>query len=179
MTGPGGRSNGSTVTVDLLRRCFLALAVVATAGTAVELALSRHWATAVQLIPWYAVGGLALGAVLLIARPRPFAVRAVRLLAVVVVLSALYGIYQHVLANYHAGPLDFRYESKWAAMSAGSRWWAAISESVGPSPTLAPAVMAQAAVCLLLATLGHPALASGTEASVQRTRSAAKASSSR
>ena len=168
-----------TVSVDLLRRCFLALAVTATAGTAVELALSRHWATATQLIPWYVVGGLALGAALLVTRPRPGAVRAVRLLAVLAVLATVYGVYEHVLANYHAGPLDFRYVSTWAAMSAGSRWWAAITESVGPSPTLAPAVMAQAAVCLLLATVGHPALTSGTAASVQRTRSRAKASSSR
>jgi len=167
-----------TVTVDFLRRCFLALAVAATVGTAVELALIRHWTSATQLIPWYALGGLALGAVLLVARPRPVAVRAVRVLAVIVTLTALFGIYEHVLANYNAAPLDFRYESKWAAMSAGSRWWAAISESVGPSPTLAPAVLAQAAVCLLLATLGHPALTSGTAASVQRTRSRAKASSS-
>jgi hypothetical protein len=177
VTGPGGRSaRTATVTVDFLRRCFLALAVTATVGTAVELALSRHWTSAIQLIPWYAVGGLAVGAVLLVARPRPRAVRAVRLLAVVVVATALFGIYEHVLANYHAAPLDFRYESKWASMSTGSRWWAAISEAVGPSPTLAPAVLAQAAVCLLLATVG---LVSGTAASDQRTRSAAKASSSR
>lgn len=177
VSGPGGRSRETvTVTVDFLRRCFLALAVTATAGTAIELALSRHWSTAIQLIPWYAVGGLAVGAVLLVARPRPLAVRAVRVLAVVVVLTSGLGIYEHVAANYHAAPLDFRYESKWATMSAGSRWWAAISESVGPSPTLAPAVLAQAAVCLLLATLG---LTSGTADSVQRTRSAAKASSSR
>jgi hypothetical protein len=167
-----------TVSVTLLRRCFLALAATATAGTAVELALSRHWTSAVQLIPWYAVGGLALGVVLLVARPRPVAVRAVRALALVVVLTAAFGIYEHVLANYHAGPLDFRDESRWAAMSAASRWWAAASESVGPSPTLAPAVLAQAAVCLLLATLGHPALTSGTAASDQRTRWRAKASSS-
>ena len=168
-----------TVSVDFLRRCFLALAVAGTAGTGVELALSRHWTSATQLIPWYAVGGLAAGAVLLVARPRPISVRAVRVLAVVVVLTAGFGIYEHVLANYHAAPLDFRYEVKWATMSAGSRWWAAASESVGPSPTLAPAVLAQAAICLLLATLGHPALASGTAASDQRTRSRAKASSRR
>ncbi|HJV08791.1 MAG TPA: hypothetical protein VJ653_03895 [Acidimicrobiales bacterium] len=168
-----------TVSVGLLRRCFLALAVVATAGTAVELALSRHWTSAIQLIPWYIVGGLAAGALLLMARPRPWAVRAVRVLAVVAVIGAAFGVYEHVLANYHAGPLDFRYESKWSTMSAGSRWWAAISESVGPSPTLAPAVLAQAAACLLFATLGHPALGSGTAANVQRTRSAAKASSNR
>jgi hypothetical protein len=179
VTGPGGRSHETvTVTVDLLRRCFLGLAVAATAGTAVELTLSRHWTSATQLIPWYALGGLAIGAVLLVARPQPASIRVVRVLAMIVTLTALLGIYEHVLANYNAAPLDLRYESKWAAMSAGSRWWAAMSESVGPSPTLAPAVLAQAAVCLLLATLGHPGLTSGTATSVQRTRSPAKASSS-
>jgi len=59
-----------------------------------------------------------------------------------------------------------------------SRLWAAASEAAGPSPTLAPGVMAQAAVYPLFATLGHPALTSGTAASIQRTRSRAKASSS-
>ena len=166
------------VSVALLRRCFLALAVTGIAGTAAELALSRHWTSAVQLIPWYALGALVVACVLLVTRPRRAAVIAVRVLAVAVVLSAGFGIYEHVLANYHAAPLDFRYTSRWPAMSTASRWWAAASESVGPSPTLAPGVMAQAAVCLLFATLGHPALPSGTAASVQRTRSRAKASSS-
>lgn len=178
MTGPGDPSEEDlTVTADFLRRCFLGLAVAATAGTAAELALTRHWTSATQLIPWFALGALAAGAALLVVRPRPGSVRVVRVLAVVVTLTALVGVYEHVLANYHAAPLDFRYESKWAAMSAGSRWWAAMSQSVGPSPTLAPAVLAQAACCLLLATLGHPATA-GTAASDQRTRSRAKASSS-
>ena len=157
-----------TVSVALLRRCFLALAVTGIAGTAAELALSRHWASAVQLIPWYALGVLVVASLLLVTRPRRASILAVRVLAVAVILSAGFGIYEHVLANYHAAPLDFRDTSRWAV----------VSGSVGPSPTLAPGAMAQAAVCLLFATLGHPALPSGTAASVQRTRSRAKASSS-
>jgi hypothetical protein len=167
-----------TVSVALLRRCFLALAVAGIVGTAVELALSRHWTSAVQLIPWYALGALAIAVVLLVVRPRRPAVLAVRVLAVVVILTAGLGVFEHVLANYHAAPLDFRYTSRWPTMSAASRWWAAANESVGPSPTLAPGVLAQAALCLLFATLGHPGLTSGTAASDQRTRSRAKASSS-
>jgi hypothetical protein len=160
----------AVVSVALLRRCFLALAAAGIAGTALELALSRHWTSAVQLIPWYALGALAFALGLLVVRPRRPAVLAVRVVAVAVVLTAAFGIFEHVLANYHAAPLDFRYTSKWPTMSASSRWWAAASESVGPSPTLAPGVLVQAAACLLFATLGHPALASGTAASVQRTR---------
>ena len=167
-----------TVSVALLRRCFLALTVTGIVGTAVELALSRHWTSAIQLIPWYALGTLTLAVVLLVARPGPRVVRAVQVLAVAVVLTSCLGIFEHVLANYDAAPLDFRYSSKWATMSTTSRWWAAANESVGPSPTLAPGALAQAAVCLLFATLGHPGLTSGTAASVHRTRSRAKASSS-
>jgi hypothetical protein len=167
-----------TVSVALLRRCFLALAVAGIVGTAVELALSRHWTSTVQLIPWFALGALAIAVALLVARPGRRAVLAVRVLAVLVILTAGLGVFEHVLANYHAAPLDFRYTSKWPTMSASSRWWAAASESVGPSPTLAPGVLAQAALCVLFATLGHPALPSGTAANVHRTRSRAKASSS-
>lgn len=100
--------------------------------------------------------------------------RVVRLLAMLVMVSAAVGAYEHILANYHAGPLDLRYTERWASMPATSRWWAAVSQSVGPSPTLAPAVLAQAAACLLFAMLG---LTSGTADNVQRTRSRAKASS--
>jgi hypothetical protein len=159
----------------LLRRCFAGLAAVGIVATAVELALSRHWTSAVQLIPWYALAALAAAFVLLVVRPGRRSLRIVRVLAVLVLLTAAFGIFEHVLANYHAGPLDFRYESRWPTMSAGSRWWAAFTESVGPSPTLAPGVLAQSALCLVFATLGHPALApaadgEGTAAELQRTR---------
>lgn len=162
------------VSVALLRRCFIGLAAGGVVGTAAELALSRHWNSAVQLIPWYALGGLVLALVLLVAWPGPRALRAARVLAVLVMVTAAFGVFEHVLANYDAGPLDFRYANRWATMSAASRWWAAATEAVGPSPTLAPAVLAQSAMCLLFATLG---LTSGTAANVQRTRSRAKASS--
>jgi len=161
----------------LLRRCFASLAAIGIVATAVELALSRHWNSAVQLIPWFALGLLAAALALLLVGPGRRSLRAVRLLAVIVLVTAGLGIFEHVLANYRAGPLDFRYESRWATMSAVSRWWAAATESVGPSPTLAPGVLAQAAACLMSATLRHPALrpagtpaATGSAAELQRTR---------
>ena len=146
-----------------LRRSFAALAAAGLVGTAVELALTRHWTSTVQMIPWAALAVTLVALILLVARPRPATLRVVRILAVLVVLTAGFGVFEHVLANYDAAPLDFRYTTRWATMSASSRWWAAASQSVGPSPTLAPGVLAQSAFCLLFATLGHPALA-GTPA---------------
>lgn len=87
------------------------------------------------------------------------------MLAVAVMVTAAFGIFEHALANYHAAPLDFRYTARWPTMSATSKWWAAATEAVGPSPTLAPGVLAQSALCLLFATVGHPALAGTTRRS--------------
>jgi len=37
-----------------------------------------------------------------------------------------------------------------------TRWWYAASKEVGPAPTLAPGLLGQTAVLLLLATVGGP-----------------------
>jgi hypothetical protein len=80
-----------------------------------------------------------------------------RAVALTVVVVAAFGIFEHVKANYDARPLDRRFSTRWQTMSEPSRWWAAASGGVGPSPALAPAVLAQAAACLALATAHHPA----------------------
>ncbi|MCZ7527608.1 MAG: hypothetical protein M5U14_15245 [Acidimicrobiia bacterium] len=149
---------GAPGTVRLLRRALVLLAALGLVGTAVELALLRHWGSATRVIPWVALAALAAGVVLLAVRPQRGTVLAVRALAVAGVLSALVGVYEHVAANHGAGPLDLRYADAWATMSALSRWWAALTNSVGPSPVVAPAVLAQVALCLLFATVHHPAL---------------------
>ena len=128
---------------------MLVVASLAVGGTAVELAMLRHWNGFVQLIPWLtlAVVTVAIG---LAAKGRT---RWARVLAVAVFAAALLGIWEHTLANYHAGPLDFRYATKWATMSDRTRWWTAFTESVGPSPTLAPLVLAWSSLCVWFATL--------------------------
>ena len=150
-----------------LRRGLLLLAGLGTAGTALELAAVRHWDSTVQLVPWAAVAVTAVAVGTMALRPSAGTVRVVRRVAVVLVLVAAFGTYEHVLSNYHVAPLDFAYASRWATMSAPSRWWAAASGAVGPSPALAPAVLAQSALCLWLACLRHPAApSSGKEANV-------------
>jgi hypothetical protein len=88
-------------------------------------------------------------------------VRAVRVLALAVAVCAAAGVYAHVAANYEAGPLDQRYTATWDALPLATRWWAALTMTLGPAPPIAPGVLAQAALGLLFATLRHPALGPG------------------
>jgi hypothetical protein len=146
-------------TPQLLRYAALALAAIACGGLAVELAATRHWDTTIRLIPWFAVGVVVAAIALVAFWPSRGRVWLARILALVVLASAVFGIYEHVAANYHAGPLDLRYYQTWGTMSEAERWWAAISKSVGPSPPFAPGALAQAALLVALATIRHPALA--------------------
>lgn len=93
------------------------------------------------------------------ARPTARSVRLARVVAVVVAVAGALGVVEHVVANYDAAPLDYRYGARWPSMSMASRWWAAATKTVGPAPPLTPAVLAWAALCLWFATLRHPALA--------------------
>lgn len=143
----------------LFRRILLGLGGLIVAGTAVELAMERHWGTAVRLIPWVALGVITVTLLLVALSPGPWAIKLARVLAVVVIGSAAFGTWEHIRANYDAAPLDYRYSEKWATMSETSKWWKAATKGVGPSPILASGVLAQAALCTLAATVRHPALA--------------------
>lgn len=137
----------------IVRRGLLALVLISIMGAALELAAERHWQTLEQLLPWGALALLTLAlAMLAIDRPQG-AVSTVRVLALAVLLVAAFGVYAHVSANYDAGLLDQRYADTWDALSPLTRWWYAVSKSVGAAPPLAPGMLAQSALLLLLATL--------------------------
>jgi hypothetical protein len=142
------------VTHASIRRIFFGLALLSIAGTAIELAMERHWGTTLRLVPWgalaFAVVALALAGV----RPSGGSIRLARALALVILGASLFGIYEHVRSNYNAGPLDYRYATKWDSMSEPARWLRAATKTVGPSPILAPGILAQAALFLVLATWG-------------------------
>jgi hypothetical protein len=151
-------SLSSDSATSLLRRGLLWLAALTTLGIALELAADRHWSQPIQLVAWGAVVASA-AAILLLARARsPGRVRLARVIATAVVLSAAAGIWTHVAANYEAAPLDYRYAESWESLSEATRWWLALSKTVGPSPPLAPGALAQAGLCVLVASLRHPAL---------------------
>lgn len=142
-----------------LRLALIGIAALSIAGTAAELATLRHWNGAVQLIPWLIAAVLAVLTALLAVRPAPAGIRVVRAGAVAAILASAFGVVRHVMANHETAPLDRVVGPRWDDMSALSQWWEAASGGVGPAPSLAAGVLAQAALCLLAATLRHPAAA--------------------
>jgi hypothetical protein len=140
------------------RWALIGLAFLAMGGTALDLAMERHWDGFIKLIPWISLGVLLVAALLVAIRPRPAGLWAARVLAVAVVGAAAFGVFEHTEENRTAGPLDYRYSATWSGLPATDQWWKALTKTVGPAPTLAPGVLMQAALCLVAATYKHPAL---------------------
>jgi hypothetical protein len=76
------------------------------------------------------------------------------MLAVLVLGAATYGVVDHVLVNYESGALDQRFSESWETLPAVQQWWLAVTKTVGPAPTLAPGVLGQSALLLVLASAG-------------------------
>ena len=140
-----------------LRRGLLWLAGLTCAGLAVELAVERHWTQPVQFVAWAALALVLVALALASRTPSRTRLRLARALAGLIMLSALWGVWEHIYANYDAGPLDREYGERWDTLADPTRWWLALSKAVGPSPPLAPGALGQAGFCVLLATLRHPA----------------------
>jgi len=159
-------------TAELLRKFVLWLAAASAAGTAVELAMLRHWRGLDQLIPWAMLGIASVAIALVMRRPTRGVLKAARIVGTVVALTALVGVYEHVAANYHDGARSRATAAAWATMSEPARWLAAVDGSAGQAPPVAPGVLAQVGVLLFFATVGHPARerAVGTGEPAARTR---------
>jgi hypothetical protein len=138
----------------MMRAGLVALALISVGATAFELASERHWNDLDQLIPWAALAVL-LAAIVAVLVPSRIALTTSRLLAAVVLAASLYGVLDHTLANYDAGELDGRYSAVWDDLPAAQQWWYAVTKTVGPAPTLAPGVLGQAALLVLLAGIGR------------------------
>ncbi|MFG1709538.1 hypothetical protein ACFLIM_40780 [Nonomuraea sp. M3C6] len=132
-----------------VRLGLLGLAAIGIVGAGLELAFERHWQTATQLIPWAALVLLGLAVALLALRDSPRTVTVVRALALVVLVASAYGVFMHVSVNHGAGASD----PSWDSLSALTQWWYALTKSVGNAPPLAPGMLAQSALLLLLTTL--------------------------
>jgi hypothetical protein len=139
----------------LVRRALVALTAVGILAAAFELYSERHWNGPEQLVPWVALGVLAVATALALL-PGRGTTSAVRVLTLLVLGASAYGVIEHVLVNDGSGALDQRFADTWDTLPALTRWWYAASGQVGPAPTLAPGVLGQTAVLLLLATVGGP-----------------------
>lgn len=145
-----------------LRVALLVLATIATAGTAAELLMLRHWGSFERVIPWVVLAVIAAAIAAVAFHPNRNRVRAAQVTASVALLAGVYGMYEHVVGNYDVAPLDASYGPKWGTMSELDKWWAAATGGVGPSPLLAPAALTMIGLCLLFATIAHPALRDGS-----------------
>ena len=85
-----------------------------------------------------------------------------RVLALVVLGASIYGVVEHVLVNLGSGALDQRFANSWDGLSLLQRLWLAATKIVGPAPPLAPGVLGQTALLLLLATVAARPAAVGT-----------------
>jgi hypothetical protein len=140
-----------------LRRGLLTLAGLTVVGLLVELAAERHWTQPIQFVAWAAVAVAALAIGLVLGTPSAGRLKLARWLAILVMVSAVFGIWEHVEENHDSGGLDRVYGDTWDSLPASTQWWLAVSKTVGPSPPLAPGALAQVGFCVLLATAGHPA----------------------
>ncbi|MEV0621675.1 hypothetical protein AB0I81_50675 [Nonomuraea sp. NPDC050404] len=132
-----------------LRLGILALVAIGIVGATLELAFERHWASPVQLIPWVALALLAVALVLLLLRDSGPVLTVVRALAAIVLLASVYGVYMHVSVNHGMGGMN----PDWDSLSPLTQWWQALTKSVGAAPPLAPGMLAQSALLLLLASV--------------------------
>ena len=132
-------------------RCFLlVLSGLLMAGTVGELIFIEHVKEPTQWIPFglCGLGMIGVGAVLV--RPRRPILLALRASMSVVVIGSAFGGYEHVTGN-----LAFHRE-----IHPNSTWWKTLRATLGgPSPLLAPGVLALAAVLAIAATYHHSALA--------------------
>jgi hypothetical protein len=146
----GARTDDARL-VSVYRRVLTLLGIGTVLGALAELAMLRHWQGPAQLVPWAVLAVLLAAAAAWSLRRSAGTARAVQAAAVVAVLGSAYGVYEHVLANLRAGPLDPRYAEVWESMPVAAQLWAATSGAVGPSPVLVPGTMGLAGVLLWLA----------------------------
>jgi hypothetical protein len=154
MTAPPAAPTPGSTPARTLRRGLLGLALLSVLAIGYELFAERHWGTNVQLVAWALLLVLVLALVLACSARRP-AVVAARLSAVVVLVGAGFGIYQHVASNYIAGQLDTAYSDSWETRTESDKVLLAVTKTVGINPPLAPGALGQAALLVLLATVGR------------------------
>ena len=132
-----------------LRQFLLVTSALLFVGTLVELWLTNHMETLLQLIP-FALCGLGLITVILaLLSPRRVTLLALRAVMGVVALGSLFGFYEHLANNF-----GFQRELHPKAAT-GDILMGALG---GANPLLAPGILALTAALAIAATYYHPSL---------------------
>jgi hypothetical protein len=145
---------GSPAVIRTLRLGLLGLATLSVVAIGFELVAERHWANAVQFVPWVMLGVL-LVAIGLAATTRRRPVLVARVLCGVALAASVFGIYEHVADNYMVGELDAAYTDTWTTLPFVEKVFLAVTKTVGASPPIAPGAVGQSALLVLLATVAR------------------------
>ena len=133
---------------------ILALVAVSVFGTAAALAYDRHWDEPWQLVPWGTLAGITLAAAAFLIRVTRLTIWLAKAMAIITIVVAGLGGWQHFNENYKTAPLDARYSGRWGEMSVPARWWTVISGSAGHVPILAVGALVPVGMALGVATIG-------------------------
>ena len=96
-----GRHGGAE---GFLRSGLLGLGFVGALGTMLELVRVRRWSTPIRLLPWFVLAIIAAVIAVVALRPIRGAIRLARAIAVAAVAMGMFGVVEHVKANYAAAP---------------------------------------------------------------------------
>jgi hypothetical protein len=136
---------------DALRRFCLILFVLGAAATAAELLLVDHYEDAWQFAPFVLLAFATLNIVWLIVAPGRAAIRALRLVMLLLIAGGLAGLWLHYRGNAE-------FERELSPDSAGlAFFWSAI-KGASP-PTLAPAALIHLGLLGLASVYRHPLFA--------------------
>ena len=141
-------------TAGTLRAALLLLVALSVVGIAVALAFEQHWHGTWQLVPWATLGGVSIALAVLLVRTTRATVWFARVLAVLVILATVLGVWRHFDENHHTALLDARYSERWDTMSTGARLWEITKGSVGHVPVPAAGALVPIGVALAMATIG-------------------------
>jgi hypothetical protein len=138
-------------TLDVVRYGLIALSTLGLIGAGTELAANSHGLE--QLAPWAGLAVLAVATALVALGGRRSVLWA-RVLCLAVLGAAAYGVAEHLLASASPTAIDKSLSGYWASLSPLTRSWYG-AHDLGPRTPLAPGMLGQTALLIVLATLGR------------------------
>ncbi|MCY4113295.1 MAG: hypothetical protein OXG33_05050 [Chloroflexi bacterium] len=93
------------------------LVAVGVVGTSLALAYDRHWLSPWQFAPWIVLGIVVAATVGLAVRQTAVTVRLARVVAVLTMVGALLGAWQHIAANLDPESHDHQHEDRRESMT--------------------------------------------------------------
>ena len=139
-----------------LRAGLLLLVVLGVVGSALSLAYERHWLSAWQLAPWITLGIISVATLALVVRRTTATIWLARAVAVLAIVSAALGVWQHIDANLATEPAEDQHSHSHShgPTEPGASMVDVVTGSAGHAPVPAALAIAPVGLALGLATIG-------------------------